>query len=159
MGQGALHVNAMPKIRQVLQNTTPRVYMQMCNIGTPSSRPFLSLINFASTKSILFPDEICLKFSIKYAKYFLDYILPRQRLYDCTPGCQTFLKSMMNIFSVLPCTWNAPRDYIECGLLLEVITYQTWYILLSSAPCASRAHYTSQLLVIVTGGSGHCPQA
>ena len=44
------------------------------------------------------------------------------------------------------------------GLLLEVIAFQTWYILLSSARCASRAHYTSQLpvLVIVTGG--HCPQ-
>ena len=47
--------------------------------------------------------------------------------------------------------WN-----MGLGLLLEVIAFQTWYILLSSAPCASRAHYTSQLLVIVTGG--HCPQ-
>ena len=42
------------------------------------------------------------------------------------------------------------------GLLLEVIAFQTWYILLSLAPCASTAHYTSQLLVIVTGG--HCLQ-
>ena len=109
MGQGALHVNAMPKIRQVLQNTTPRVYMQMCNIGTPSSRPFLSLINFASTKSILFPDEIHLEFSIKHAKYFLNYMLPCQLLYDHTPVCQVFLKSTMTSLVYYPL-------YMECIL-------------------------------------------
>ena len=33
MGQGVFHVNATPKICQVLQNTTPRG-LQVCNIGT-----------------------------------------------------------------------------------------------------------------------------
>ena len=63
--------------------------------------------------------------------------------------------SVPSIFEIIiiPCTWHAPWN-MGLGLLLEVIAFQTWYLLLSSAPCASRAHYTSQLLVIVTGG--HC---
>ena len=63
--------------------------------------------------------------------------------------------SVPSIFEIIiiPCTWHAPWN-MGWGLLLEVIAFQTWYLLLSSAPCASRAHYTSQLLVIVTGG--HC---
>ena len=39
IGQGAFHVNGTLKICQALQNTTPRG-LQVCNIGTPSPRPF-----------------------------------------------------------------------------------------------------------------------
>ena len=78
MGQlGAYHVyiNDTPKIRQVLQNILlQEVYRCIISVHVPSPRPFLFLISFASTRSIqllYFPDDFCLEFSTKYAKYIL----------------------------------------------------------------------------------------
>ena len=83
--------------------------------------------------------------------YFLNYMLPHQLLYGHTPVHQAFLKSTMNIFGVFPCTWSAPCNYLVWGILLEVIAFQTWYSIYYCIQLpVQAAHYTSQLLVIVT---------